>query len=252
MDPRTVDLDALNSATKYPSIPTYHVLDPKNGGLLEQTAAFSGEVVLSEKVDGTNARIILFPGGDYILGSREELLYARGDLIGNPALGIVDALRGPAGRLTPPETGLRVHYLEVYGGKVTGASKEYTGSRAVGHRLFDIADVGADVLSLPRPRISAWREEGGQAFLPEDELAAAAEKEGWERVPLLGAVDAAELPAGVAEMQEFLAERLPGTRAALDGGAGGRPEGVVLRTPDRSAIAKARFQDYRRTLKRRG
>ncbi|GAA1089586.1 RNA ligase family protein [Nocardiopsis composta] len=250
MDPRTVDLDALNSATKYPSIPTYHVLDPKNGGLLEETVAFSGEVVLSEKVDGTNARIILFPGG-YILGSREELLYARGDLIGNPALGIVDALRGAADRLTPPETGLRVYYLEVYGGKVTGASKEYTGSRAVGHRLFDVAEVDADVLAWPRPRISAWREDGGQAFLPEDELVAAAEKEGFERAPRLGSIDAAELPAGIAGMQEFLAELLPATRAALDDGAGGRPEGVVLRTPDRSAIAKARFQDYRRTLKRR-
>jgi hypothetical protein len=49
----------------------------------------------------------------------------------------------------------------------------------------------------------------------------------------------------------FVAEHLPGTRVALDGGAGGRAEGVVLRTADRSVIAKARFQDYRRTLKRR-
>src|SRR5690606_39361502 len=113
------------------------------------------------------------------------------------------------------------------------------------------AEVDADVLAWPRPRISAWREDGGQAFLPEDELVAAAEKEGFERVPRLGSIDAAELPAGIAGMQEFLAELLPATRAALDDGAGGRPEGVVLRTPDRSAIAKARFQDYRRTPKRR-
>ena len=31
----------------------------------------------------------------------------------------------------------------------------------------------------------------------------------------------------------------------------GAAEGIVLRTPDRSVIAKARFQDYERTLKRR-
>jgi hypothetical protein len=29
---RTADLRALNSLTKYPSIPTYHALDPRNGG----------------------------------------------------------------------------------------------------------------------------------------------------------------------------------------------------------------------------
>ncbi|MCU1617221.1 MAG: hypothetical protein JWO98_4761, partial [Frankiales bacterium] len=58
---RPVDLAALNSATKYPSIPTYHELDPKNGGLLEIPTAFEGDVVLTEKVDGTNGRIVLLP-----------------------------------------------------------------------------------------------------------------------------------------------------------------------------------------------
>ncbi|WP_284706371.1 hypothetical protein [Micromonospora phytophila] len=37
---------------------------------------------------------------------------------------------------------------------------------------------------------------------------------------------------------------------ALDG-APGRSEGLVLRAADRSVIAKARFQDYERTIKRR-
>jgi hypothetical protein len=61
--------------TKYPSIPTYHTLGEK-GTLLEETVSFEGEVILTEKVDGTNARIILLPDGSFILGSREELLYA--------------------------------------------------------------------------------------------------------------------------------------------------------------------------------
>jgi hypothetical protein len=55
---RDADLTALNSLTKYPSIPTYHTLDSGNGGLLDETVPFSGEVIGSEKVDGTNSRII--------------------------------------------------------------------------------------------------------------------------------------------------------------------------------------------------
>ena len=79
------DLNKLNSMTKYPSIPTYHTLGDK-GTLLEQTVSFEGKVVLTEKVDGTNSRIILLPDVNFVLGSREELLFAKGDLIGNPAL----------------------------------------------------------------------------------------------------------------------------------------------------------------------
>ncbi|MFJ8854353.1 RNA ligase family protein [Streptomyces sp. NPDC102437] len=248
---RAIDLAALNTATKYPSIPTYHGLDPKNGGLIEDAAAFDGDVYLTEKVDGTNGRIVSFPGGDYVLGSREELLYARGDLIGNPALGIADALRPLADRVTPPTSGIRVLYLEVYGGKVTAASREYTGSRTVGYRLFDAADIPLDVLEQPRARISSWREDGGQQFLDEGELTRSATAEGIELVPRLATVRAGDLPNGIAEMQTFLAGHLPTSRVTLDEGAGGHPEGIVLRNSDRSVIAKARFQDYRRTLGRR-
>ncbi len=50
---------------------------------------------------------------------------------------------------------------------------------------------------------------------------------------------------------EFLRKFLPGTLAPLDASAGGAAEGIVLRTEDRSVIAKARFQDYERTFRSR-
>lgn len=95
-DVKKVDLSRINSLTKYPSIVTYHKLDPKNGGLIEERLEFKGTLVATEKIDGTNARIICLPDNTYLLGSREELLYARGDLIGNPALGIIEALKTKA------------------------------------------------------------------------------------------------------------------------------------------------------------
>ena len=253
-DLRAADLGALNSLTKYPSIPTFHTLDPADGGLLETHVAFTGPVLGTEKVDGTNSRVICLPGGDYLLGSREELLYAKGDLLGNPAQGIVAALRSFADALAPVEDDvIRVHYLEVYGGKVTAASKQYTGSRAVGHRLFDVAVLPdyREVLALAPERISSWREHGGQGWLTEDELTATAARDGLTLTPRLFTVDAEELPSDLAAMRAFLGERLPETRSALDGGAGGKAEGIVLRTTDRTVIAKARFQDYDRTLRRK-
>lgn len=73
--------------------------------MLEECIEFNGPVTLTEKVDGTNSRIIVLPDGSYLIGSREELLYARGDLIGNPALGIVDALRDVAENLRTTASG---------------------------------------------------------------------------------------------------------------------------------------------------
>lgn len=110
---QSCDLNKLNSMTKYPSIPTYHALGDK-GTLLEQIVTFNvddGEVILTEKVDGTNSRIILLPDGNFVLGSREELLFAKGDLIGNPALGIVDALKNIADSLVRSHSGIMVTYL---------------------------------------------------------------------------------------------------------------------------------------------
>ncbi|MEW1760582.1 RNA ligase family protein [Streptomyces cyaneofuscatus] len=243
-----VGLAALNSATKYPSIPTFHEID--RGTLLDNPVAFAGDVVLTEKVDGTNARVAVLPDGDYVIGSREELLHARGDRVIDPTHTVVHALASLAGRLAVPASGVRVYFFEVYGAKITPASKQYTGSRAVGFRLFDVAAVDPAVLERPRPEISSWREHGGQQFLTEEELALAATENGIELTPRLGRVSADQLPTDLAGMQHYVATQLPTTRVALDNGAGGRPEGLVLRTTDRSVIAKARVEDYDRTMRR--
>ncbi|WGV24209.1 RNA ligase family protein [Halotia branconii] len=247
---RSCDLNKLNSMTKYPSIPTYHALGDK-GRLLDEFVRFNGEITLTEKVDGTNSRIIMLPDGNYILGSREELLFAKGDLIGNPALGIVNALRSVADLLPQSEHNIIVVYLELYGGKVTAASKQYTAKQNVSWRLFDVAVI-TDIVTLftkSVQQLAAWRDNGGQTFLDEDQLKKASIEFGFELTPRLATVEA--LPISIEETYEFLQQMLPTTKVALDEGAGGRAEGIVARTYERSAIAKIRFEDYERHTKRR-
>jgi hypothetical protein len=251
-DLRAADLRVLNSLTKYPSIPTYHELDPRNGGLVESATVFPGEAIATEKVDGTNSRLVMLPGGDYVIGSREELLYARGDLIGNPALGIVEQLRPVADRLAEIESSaIRIYFLELYGGKVGGAAKQYTADPSkFGRRLFDVVvlEDWAAAMAMPQPQISAWRESGGQPFVDEETILSLAAAAGLEPTPRLFRADA--LPETIDGMHALLEERLPETLVGLDGPPG-RAEGIVFRTPDRKVIAKARFQDYARTIKRR-
>lgn len=92
---------------------------------------------------------------------------------------------------------------------------------------------------------------GGQSFLTEDALTLAADMEGIPLTPRLDVMAPESLPTSVDGMSAWLNASWPQTLVALDSQATGRAEGVVLRTADRSVIAKARFEDYARTLKRR-
>ena len=221
-------------------------------GRLKDTFLFepSDELIVTEKIDGTNTRLIFMPDGYFLVGSREHLLYARGDLIGNPAQGIVESIKPLAERLNGSidrnNDRILIMFFETYGGKTTAAAKNYTGDHAFGHRLFDVCDMGADYLEKDIEMLSVWREGGGQDFFSESKLKTFADT---VSVPLTDRVHAPALPTVLEETLEWLENVLPETRAAIDRGAAGLPEGVVVRSPDRDSIAKIRFADYRRTLK---
>ncbi|MFF4924313.1 RNA ligase family protein [Kitasatospora sp. NPDC001261] len=250
----TLNLAALHSATKYPSILTYHALGHR-GALLEEATPFHGEVVATEKIDGANGRIIVMPDGqDYVIGSREELFHAKGDRVFNPAARIVEALKPLADRLTAgtfPLTGDRITtlYLEVYGSQVGAAHQQYAGEGSVGYRLFDVSSVDAEVLEWEQQRIVAWRDRGGQDWWGEGALQNLTATEGIPLTPRLAVLQGDELPTSVEAMHQWLTAILPSTLVPLDQGAGGQPEGVVLRSSDRTTIAKARFVNYEKTLR---
>lgn len=252
-----MNLKALNSATKYPSIETYHHME---GGVLQDHQAMvfppGGEAILTEKVDGTNVRVILLPGGDYWIGSRNDLLYAKGDRWGDHREGIIEHMKPVAERLsgTPvAESWVHVYFFEVYGGKIGPAHKQYTSEGAVNHLLFDIALVPRGVLGMQLPDVSLWREDGGQMFLHESALQRAAEQENLLLTPRLGMVSAEQLPTTLAGMDAWLGNEYAAHSLAMIDGSDtpGASEGVVLRTHDRRVITKARHADYEKALRGR-
>ena len=161
-----MDIRKLNSATKYPSILTYHELGDR-GRLTEtiQVPFPAGQTVyVTEKVDGANGRLILLPenhpimplGSDrqymgpschYMIGSREELLYAHNDLLWQPDYGIVEAIRAinPVRNMRWVKDQIQAYYFEVFGGDLP-ASKQYTSSKTTSLRIFDVARIPIGVL----------------------------------------------------------------------------------------------------------
>jgi hypothetical protein len=243
-----MDLQKLNTMTKYPSILTYHTLGERGKLKEEVQVPFDQPAILTEKIDGVNARIILFPSGLYIIGSREELLYAKEDLIGNPQLGIVDTLKPVAEKFPTTRIEFAVLYLEVYGGRTTPGSKQYTGNRVMGHRLFDIAMIPNyhEILDKPIEEIAHWRDTGGQKFHDEFDFAYSSTMLGIRTVPRIGVAD---IPTSRQDTYDWMKTTISKTQAVLDKDAIGNPEGIVARSVDRKRIAKLRFEDYERTFR---
>lgn len=164
--------------TKYPSIPTFHEIGDR--GILGELHLDepSGELVYTEKVDGTNARIIISPNDATIIGSREDFLHGIGDLIFNPAQNIVETIRHHAQYATDYFSGtdnLIVLFGEVYGESIGKAAKNYTRSGKRGFRLFDVIEMPlaqAEIICLMnRAEISTWRETlSKQPFVNEERL----------------------------------------------------------------------------------
>jgi hypothetical protein len=250
------DIDRLNSATKYPSIDTHHILSER-GRLTEAVGPFDGidpdeEVYATEKVDGTNIRVVRLPNGDYFIGLREELVYAKGDRIITSAQdGAIHPVLPVAERISsdvPEMDAIQVFFMEVYGGKVGGAAKNYTSKREKSFRLFDIAFVSPEVLRWERADIASWREHGGQLWAREAVLQRGAAAAGIQLTPRLGVVPGGSLPTDLEGTYKWLQAALPESLVTLDAEAGKKAEGVVFRTNGRTRISKARFQDYAKVL----
>lgn len=263
----------MNTLTKYPSILTYHNLGEKGtlvNTLVEDICFKDEKIFVTEKIDGTNTRIIAFTNSngkvyDYLIGSREDFLFAYGDRIVNPALGIVNTVKTFADTLIlftdntsyhlPPNS-ICCFYGETYGGNING-SKHYTNNKTYGFRLFDMwhmefNDV-MEILEDNIDRIASWREHGGQPYVNVSQLEEYAKMFAVSLVPYIKEIVGTEIGTTLSSVYEWLLE-FRKSNAILNKGYTGDSwaEGVVVRTYNRSLIRKIRFEDYERTKKRGG
>lgn len=247
---RTYGKDKINTLTKYPSILTLHKLGEKGRLLNELTTLVENEeMYATEKIDGTNARIICY-GSEFLIGAREFILHHSDDLYFDNSQEIVNGIY-TLGVNIPITNNLTVIYGEFYGGKTSANSKQY-GKELNGFRVFDIAVYDdLSVLDKNLADISKWREtetkEGivyGQNFLTRSEMTSLFPE--FEYVPLV------DFNLGAFSHKEVLinlTESIPTTNVALTETALKKPEGLVLRNWNRSKIVKVRYEDYERILK---
>jgi hypothetical protein len=242
--------EKINTFTKYPSILTLHQLGEKGRLKDTLTTPIQGEKMFAtEKIDGTNVRIICY-GGEYLIGAREFILHHSHDLYFDNAQSIVDGLKELEIKIPKTEK-FTVIYGEFYGGKTSANSKWY-GQDKKGFRVFDVAIYDdLSILEMSLQEISRWRERQtengiiyGQNFLTRSEM--------MEQFPNFEFVPSIEFNLGDMSHKvvlENLKKYIPTTNVALSESAMKKTEGVVLRNERRTKIVKVRFEDYERTLR---
>ena len=244
-------LPTINSLTKFPSIPTYHDLQ-KDGTLGPDHVQFPLEqqVHVTEKINGVNARIIQFPGGPWIIGSREDLLTARGDLIRPVAHSIPEQLIPVAQRIAMHfGSTIRVYYFEVHGRDTVKAGAHY----GAGWRLIDVCHINdAHSRMTWSPQEAAEQRHAIQEWMPWDDVILHAGAMQLPLVPALATMLGRDLPQSVTLTHIWLNQIAANTTLMPHlGGAIGSPagpaEGVVLRLADGSLRAKVRHNNYQRT-----
>lgn len=267
-------LQKVNSATKYPSILTYHNLGERGtlvDSLVEDKSFVDiDEVFITEKVDGTNSRIVFTTNDkgyieDYFIGSREDILFACEDRIINPILGIVNTIKPIADTLKENSTNdnrketfipnsIYAFYGETFGGNINGF-KQYTSHKTFGYRMFDMWHMSIkefeSFISIHEPaEIASWREHGGQPFVSVNEIQEFTVAELFTTVPYVSIINGTEIPTTLKETYEWLLD-FEESRVILDKDymGKGRSEGVVVRNASRSLIRKIRFEDYEKTMR---
>lgn len=270
-------LKLLNSLTKYPSIEAFHTFSKDSRPKLTNVLTSSGEalqgkeVYVTEKIDGTNVRLIFINGEtnfkplisdwDWFIGSRENLLMAQGDRIPDPQMGIAEFMRDTPLVVLEHLSFLNnfflfVVYGELYGGDINAAGN-YTKAKQRHFRIFDIRiwlkkDIEKS-LYFSSEQISIKRDNNTLPgnWLTVPELTDWTKSAGFENVVTLSNV--VRMPMNLvvenslAFLDTFFAERK--TKSVIDE-VPGRAEGIVVRTLDRFAIAKLKFEDYEKLLKK--
>lgn len=247
----------LNTITKYPSILTYHELGKKGTvteALTPQKHILSSDEILqgTEKIDGTNARIVIC-GQDYLIGTREEFIYAKGDRIKNDKESILVNCIDVAERIISnnnSDNKLLVIYGENYGKNIGRNYKNYS-SKETAFRVFDMWSMAIEkveeLLNIDLEKLSTWRENGNQPYFEIEDLEDYCELYGLEKVPVLFSIKQKDLPIGIKDMYDFLTQ-FTSTKVSLDLNLSGKSEGFVIRNSNRTYIKKIRFEEYQKTL----
>ncbi len=246
--------EKINTLTKYPSILTLHKFGERGRFTDEITTNIEGETMFaSEKIDGTNVRIICY-GNEFLVGSRNNILHYSKDFYWDETMGIVNQFYEK--KLPTLQTDkLTIIFGELFGGKVTANSKDY-GKEEHGFRVFDLAIIeDLNILEEPNTAISNWRESSlnssidetlkyGQGFVDLDKL----KSYNFDLVPQIEfKIENFEHQTVLDSLETYISK----TNVALTETARGGAEGVILRNHNRTKIVKLRFDDYRRTLKPR-
>lgn len=248
-----------NSLTKYPSIPTYNKMEKGMLSTIVENYEAMRELYITEKIDGTNTRIIIC-GNDYVIGSREEWIYAKGDrviAVSNKKhieylIPIADKITS---RLSAINDTVLFIYGELYGYKIQKWQNYTNMENDYGFRVFDMFSLPIDELNnmldtMTPDQASSWRDNNNQSWFTVDKLKEVSSVLGLLTVPYIKKDFMKEIGISAASANYFL-KAFQETKAQIHNTENNKAEGIVVRTADRKYISKLRFEDYDKYMRKK-
>jgi hypothetical protein len=247
------DSRKLNALTRYPVVPTYHVPGAQNcpTGRVKVSFAQEPDLIFSEKIAGHSIRIILTSQG-YFVGNKTEILAWNEDIATLPTNPILEGMQENANNFhqmyAPKGEGVKVLFGVFFGGSSHPHSRQYTGgdSQLNSFRLSDAFNLSpeefSNLLSQSPEQIGEWRENNQQPFFSEAALLGLG-------IPVNPRLLGNHPPINPTATHTWMKQILPKSKASLNYQAAGKPNGILIRTPNRSKIAKLSFAEYEKLLK---
>jgi len=247
------DVKRLNALTRYPTVPSYHVPDAQGRPTLQVKVSFAHEpqLIISEKIAGHSIRVILTKDG-YFLGNKTEILAWHEEIDEQPMHPILNGMRMTANHIfqsySPKDEGIKVFFGVFFGGSSHPHAKQYTGGdyQLNSFKLSDGFSLPANefttLYNSTAEQIGEWRESNQQPFYTETSLLGFG-------IPVNPRLRSSAPPVHVAATLAWMQHTLPKSKACLSYLAPGKPNGILIRTPNRSKIAKLSFAEYEKFLK---
>lgn len=255
----------FNSLTKYPSIMTYHKMEK---GCLSEELTFPNKencmLRVTEKIDGTNTRIIIL-NDDYVIGSRDEFIYAKGDrVIASHNLNHVLFMKKYVEELLSKncleKDTIYCIYGELFGSHIQKSWKRYTlkDEDDFEYRIFDIWTMNIDSFEelyeniIDANAAQNWRENNKQPWWYINNLRRFCKNNQLLMVPYCKFIFLEDIPIEREKTYEFL-KKFQETNVNIDGTSkqNNNAEGIVIKTDDRDYIVKLRFEDYEKTFRKK-
>lgn len=240
-------IDRLNILTQYPEIQDYYCVPNNDESTTSDKKDLKNEfsVYITEKIEGTHARIVVFTNedgylADFFIGDKDSLIFAKGDRTAVDqhqiipyCIDVIDAIRNK--EFQSQKAAFEPDSMYVFYGQIPTVNNR-TGSKRLDFRIFDILTAQIDDVlvmlnqSVDSPQFIKWKSDNNKNFLRFPSMRIFLFTLGLAPVKFINQIFGKDLSKMLKDLKHEFSKN-------------GEPKAVILRNETRTIIKKVCFEE---------